>query len=70
MRQEGSFFALFVILSKKKISIIFLEGKELSDGWNPLVERLRGLGVVPIGGLKETRVPEVSLRVKGDPKVL
>ena len=70
MRQEGSFFALFVILSKKKISIIFLEGKELSDGWNPLVERLRGLGVVPIGGLKETRVLEVLLRVKGGLKVL
>ena len=42
----------------------------MSDGWNPLAERLRGLGVVPAGGLKETRVPEVPLRVKGGPKVL
>ena len=42
----------------------------MSDGWNPLAKRLRGLGVVPVGGLKETRVPEVSLRVKGGLKVL
>ena len=26
--------------------------------------------MVPTGGLKETRVPEVPLRVKGGPKVL
>ena len=26
--------------------------------------------MVPAGGLKETRVPEVPLRVKGGPKVL
>ena len=42
----------------------------MSDGWNPLAERLRGLGVVLVGGLKETRVSEVPLRVKGGPKVL
>ena len=70
MRQEGSFFALSVILSKKKFSIIFLEEKGLSDGWNPLAKRLRGLGVVLVEGLKETRVLEVPLRVKGGPKVL
>ena len=70
MRREGSFFALSVILSKKKFSIIFPEGKGLSDGWNPLAKRLRGLGVVLIEGLKETRVLEVSLRLKGGPKVL
>ena len=70
MRQEGSFFALSVILSKKKFSIIFLEEKGLSDGWNPLAKRLRGLGVVLVEGLKETRVLEVPMRVKGAPKVL
>ena len=42
----------------------------MADGWKPLAERLRGLGVVLVGGLKETRVSEVPLRVKGGPKVL
>ena len=70
MRQEGSFYALSVISKQKKISIIFPEGKGLSGGWNPLAEKLRGLGVVPSGGLKETRVPEPPLREKGSSKVL
>ena len=34
-----------------------------------MAEKLRGLGVVPAGGLKETRVPKVSLREKGVPKI-
>ena len=42
----------------------------MSDGWNPLAKRLRGLGVVLVEGLKETRVLEVPLGVKGGPKVL
>ena len=53
------------VLDTKKFSIIFLEGKGLSDRWNTLVEKLRALGVVPIGGLKENRILEFSLRKKG-----
>ena len=70
MRQEGSFFTLSMILSKKKYNVIFLEGKRQSIDWNSLAERLRGLGVVQIRGLKETKVLDVPLRVKGGPKVL
>ena len=57
-------------LEEKKSALFVQKGRGLSYGWNSLAEWLRGLGVVPTGGLKETRVPEVPLRVKGDPKVL
>ena len=56
-------------LETKIFSIIFLEGKGLSGGWNTLAKKLRGLGVVLVGGLKETRVLEVSLREKRGSKV-
>lgn len=54
-----------MISRQKKLSIIFPEGKGLSGGWNTLAEKLRGLRVVPVGGLKETRDLEVPLRKNG-----
>ena len=57
-------------LEAKKYSIIFPEGKGQASGWNSLAVRLRGLGVIPSEGLKFTNMLEVSLKLKGVPKVL
>ena len=40
-------------LEAKRFCLIFPEGKGLSGGWNILAEKLREVGVVPIGGLKD-----------------
>ena len=44
----------------KRFCLIFPEGKGLSDGWNILAEKLREVGVVPIGSLKIPLFREVQ----------
>ena len=52
--EVGRFLLCFVRdLEAKRFCLIFPEGKGLSGGWNILAEKLREVGVVPIGGLKD-----------------
>ena len=51
-------------LEAKRFCLIFPEGKGLSGGWNILVEKLREVGVVPIGGLKNPLYSEVLKKEK------
>ncbi|KAL6327375.1 hypothetical protein AAG906_018977 [Vitis piasezkii] len=44
----------------KRFCLIFPEGKGLSGGWNILAEKLREVGVVPIGSLKIPLFREVQ----------
>ena len=46
-------------LEAKRFCLIFPEGKGLSGGWNILAEKLREVGVVPFGGLKDPLSLEV-----------
>ncbi|RVX04946.1 putative ribonuclease H protein [Vitis vinifera] len=45
------------------------QGKGQSFGWNSLAERLRDLGVTPLGGLQGPKGSEDLLRTKGGSKV-
>ena len=52
-------------IDSKKYSIIVPEGKGQSFGWNSLAERLRDLGVTPLGGLQGPKGSKDLLRAKG-----
>ena len=56
-------------IDSKKYSIIVPEGKGQSFGWNSSAERLRDLGVTPLGGLQGPKGSEDLLRAKGGSKV-
>ena len=51
-------------LEAKRFCLIFPEGKGLSGGWNILAKKLREVGVVPIGGLKNPLYSEVLKKEK------
>ena len=51
-------------LEAKRFSLIFPEGKGLIGGWNILAEKLREIGVVPSGGLKDSLSIEVFRKEK------
>ena len=51
-------------LEAKRFCLIFPEGKGLSGGWNILAEKLRAVGVVPTGGLKNPLSIEVLKKEK------
>ena len=52
-------------IESKKYNIIVPEGKGQSFGWNSLAERLRDLGVTPLGGLQGPKGSKDLLRAKG-----
>ena len=51
-------------LEAKRFCLIFPEGKGLSGGWNILAKKLREVGVVPLGGLKDPLSIEVLKKEK------
>ena len=58
---EAGKFLIFSVrdLEAKRFCLIFPERKGLFGGWNILAEKLREVGVVPIGGLKNPLSIEV-----------
>ena len=63
--EVGRFILCFVRdIEAKRFCLIFLEGKGLFGGWNILAEELRGVGVVPTGGLKDPLSIEVLMKEK------
>ena len=63
--EEGRFLLYSVRdLEAKRFCLIFLEGKGLSGGWNILADKLREVGVVLIGGLKNPLSIEVLKKEK------
>ena len=63
--EEGRFLLYSVRdLEAKRFCLIFLEGKGLSGGWSILADKLREVGVVLIGGLKNPLSIEVLKKEK------
>ena len=63
--EVGRFILCLVCdIEAKRFCLIFLEGKGLFGGWNILAEKLRGVGVVPTGGLKDPLSIEVLMKEK------
>ena len=61
LNEAGRFILCLVHdLEAKRFCLIFPEGKGLSGGWNILAEKLRVVGVVPIGSLKTPLFREVQ----------
>ena len=61
LNQAGRFiFCSVRDVEAKRFCLIFPEGKGLSGGWNIMAEKLRVVGVVPIGSLKTPLLKEVQ----------